>query len=208
MIRLWGRVTSSNVMKVLFALEELGLPYERRDAGGSFGGTSTAEYRAMQPLGLVPAIEDGTFSLFESNAILRYLCNAHAAGSALYPADAKARGIIDAWLDLQQTALTAPATVYFIGMVRTPPEQRDMAAITAAVKQAAGIWGLVAERVATHPWIAGENFTLADIAWGVHVHRWFVVDLPGRPELPALTAWYERLKARTAYARHCTATPA
>ena len=94
MIRLWGRKTSSNVMKVLFLLDELGLPYERRDVGGAFGGTATPEYRAMHPIGLVPAIQDDDLTLFESNAILRYLCNAHAPTSPLYPADAKTAGYL------------------------------------------------------------------------------------------------------------------
>ena len=204
MIRLWGRNTSSTVMKVLHGLDELGLPFERIDVGGAFGGTATPDYRAKQPLGLVPAIEepDG-FTLFESNAILRYLCNAHAPASPLYPTEPRARGVVDAWLDLQQTALTAPHTVFFIGLVRTPPEKRDLSAIAAAVQQAAGIWKLVDARLADHPWITGDTFTIADIAWGIHVHRWLSLDLPGRPDLANVTAWYHRLLARPAFARHC-----
>ena len=207
MMRIWGRTTSSNVMKVLWLLGELDLPYERIDAGGAFGRTGTPEYRAMQPVGLVPALEDSGFTLFESNAILRYLCNAHAPASSLYPAPARERGVVDAWLDFQQTALTAPSTVYFIGLVRTPPEQRDMAAIAAAIAQAAKIWGVLDERLGRMPYLCGETLTIADIAFGVHVHRWLVLDLPGRPELKHLAAWYARLKQRAPYVTHCTATP-
>ncbi len=203
MIRLWGRKTSSNVMKVLFLLEELGLPYERLDVGGAFSGTGTAEYRAMQPIGLVPAIQDGGFSLFESNAILRYLCNAHAPASPLYPADACRRAEVDAWLDFQQTALGPPHTVFFIGLVRTAPEQRDMAAITEAIAQAAKLWAILDARIAAQGWIAADHFTLADIAFGVHVHRWFGIDLPGRPNLPHVRAWYDKLLTRPGYAAHC-----
>ena len=203
MIRLWGRKTSSNVMKVLFLLEELGLPYERRDVGGAFGGTATPEYRAMQPIGLVPAIEDGGLSLFESNAILRYLCNTHAAGAPLYPAEPKARGTIDAWLDFQQTALSPPHTVFFIGLVRTPPEKRDMAAIAASIQDAGKLWTIIDGRIARQGWIAADHFTIADIAFGVHVHRWFALDLPGRPDLPHVRAWYDKLLTLPAYATHC-----
>ena len=203
MLKLWGRVTSSNVMKILFLLDELGLPYERIDAGGAFGRTATPEYRAMQPAGLVPALEDGDFSLFESNAILRYLVNAHAPASPLYPAAPRARGTIDAWLDFQQTALGPPHTVFFIGLVRTPPEQRDMAAIGRAVREAAALWTILDARIARLGWIAADHFSLADIAFGVHVHRWFGLDLPGRPDLPHLRAWYDALLARPAYAAHC-----
>ena len=115
MLRVWGRTNSSNVMKVLWLLDELGLPFERIDAGGAFGRTGTAEYRAMNPLALVPTLEDDGFALFESNAILRYLCNAHAPGSPLYPTAPRARGTVDAWLDFQQTALNRPQSVVFAG---------------------------------------------------------------------------------------------
>lgn len=208
MLKLWGRKTSSNVMKVLWTLDELGLPYSRVDVGGAFGGTATDEYRAKQPMGLVPAIEepDG-FTLFESNAIIKYLCNAHAPTSRLYPNSPRGRGQVDAWMDLQQTALSAPAGTFFIGLVRTPPEQRDMAAIEAAILQANGIYGIVDRALAGRSFICGEQITLADIAWGVHVHRWFVLDLPGRVELPNLRAWYNRLLARPPYATHCAQTP-
>jgi glutathione S-transferase len=206
-MRVWGRTTSSNVMKVLWLLDELGLPYERIDAGGAFGGTSTPEYRAMQPVGLVPAIQDGPFTLFESNAILRYLCNAYAPASSLYPAPPRERGVVDAWLDFQQTALTPPSTTYFVGLVRTPPEQRDMGAITAAIAQGAKIWGILDGRLAKMPYLCGETLTIADVAFGPHVHRWLVLDLPGRPELPNLARWYGRLKQRPPYVRHCSATP-
>jgi glutathione S-transferase len=205
MIRLWGRTNSSNVMKVIWLLEELGLPYERRDAGGAFGGTATPEYRAMNPLGLVPALEDNGFSLFESNAIIRYLCNAHAPESPFYPHDPKLRGQVDAWLDFQQTALNAPQSIVFVGLVRTKPEQRDDAAISAAVTLTGGIWGILDGRLAAHPYVAGAAFTLADIAIGVHVHRWFNMPI-ARPDAPHLRAWYDRLLARPPYRTHCAQT--
>jgi len=207
MITVWGRKTSSNVMKVLWVLDELGLSYERIDAGGAFGGTGTPEYRAMQPLGLVPVLEEDGFSLFESNAIVKYLCNAHAPDSPIYPRDAKARGVVDAWMDFQQTALTAPAGGFFIGLVRTPPEKRDNAAIAAAIKEAGAIYGIIDAQLARRDWVAADHFTLADVAFAVHAHRWFVLDLPGRVELPNLRRWYERMKLRPGYAAHCIAPP-
>jgi len=201
MLRVWGRTNSANVMKVLWLLDELALPYERIDAGGAFGRTGTAEYRAMQPLGLVPALEEDGFALFESNAIMRYLCNAHAPASGLYPAAPRPRGLVDAWLDLQQTALNRPQGIVFAGLVRTPPEKRDMAAIDAARAEAAGIWGLADAAIAARGWIAGETMTLADLAFGCHAHRWFSMEID-RPATPHLGAWYDRLRARAGYARH------
>lgn len=203
MIKLWGRANSSNVMKVIWLLEELGLPYERVDVGGPFGGTATPEYRAMNPLGLVPSLEeDGGFHLFESNAILRYLCNAHAPATPLYPTAPRPRATVEAWMDFQQTALNRPMSTVFQGLIRTPPEKRDNAAISEATAEAAKIWGILDQRLASQPYLAGDSFTLADIPFGVHAHRWINMTIPGRPEAPALAAWYQQLVGRSAYKNH------
>ncbi|MBV8615349.1 MAG: glutathione S-transferase N-terminal domain-containing protein, partial [Acetobacteraceae bacterium] len=166
---LWGRSTSSNVMKVIWLLEELHLPYERMDVGGPFGKTNTPEYRAMNPTGLVPTWEEDGFSLWESNAILRYLCAAHAPDSALFPRAPRRRADIDRWMDAQQTVLNRPQGVLFIGLIRTPPEKRDQAAITQAIGEAASAWGLIGAELGKHPFICGDTLTLADMCWGVHV---------------------------------------
>ena len=203
MIKLWGRANSSNVMKVIWLLEELGLKYDRVDVGGAFGGTSTPEYRAMNPLGLVPSLEEEGFKLFESNAILRYVCNAHAPTSPLYPQAPRPRGTVESWMEFQQTALNRPQGTVFLGLARTPPEKRDNAAIAAAVAEVGPLWGMLDARLAKHPCVCGDALTLADITFGPHVHRWFVLPVPGRPEAPHLHAWYQRLLARPAYKSSC-----
>ena len=206
MIRIWGRTNSSNVMKVLWLLDELGVEYERLDAGGAFGRTDTAEYRAMNPPGLVPTLQEDGFSLFESNAILRYLCNSCVPGSPWYPSAPRPRAEVDAWLDAQQTLLTRPHTVIFVNLIRTPPDKRDMAAVAAATKEAARIWGMVETRLAGRNFFTGAAPSIADIAWGVHVHRWFAMPIE-RPDLPGLRAWYDRLLARPPYAKHVAQPP-
>jgi glutathione S-transferase len=205
----WGRTTSSNVMKVLWGLAELDLPFERIDAGGSFGKTDTAHYRAMNPTGLVPTLQEGAFSLWESNAILRYLANVHAKDQPIWPEDPQARANVDHWMDAQQTLLNRSMTVVFWGLVRTPPEQRDLGAVAAAIEETAKIWGLLEAVLSKHDYLAGPGFTLCDIPWGVHAHRWFGMDYLGlsRPELPALRAWHDRLCRRHGYQRHVVATP-
>lgn len=203
MIKLWGRANSSNVMKVIWTLEELRLPYSRVDVGGPFGGTATPEYRAMNPLGLVPSLEEGGgFVLFESNAIIRYLCNAHAPDSALYPKPPRARAIVDTWLDFQQTAHNRPGSIVFIGLVRTPPEQRDTTAIAAAIAETAAVWSILDQRLASRPYIAGNSLTLADIAFGPHIHRWYTMPIQGVSPTPHLRDWYERLLGHSAYKAH------
>lgn len=205
----WGRPTSSNVMKVLWGLGELGLPFERIDVGGAFGKTDTAEYRAMNPTGLVPTLQEDDFSLWESNAILRYLAQAHASGSALWPEDAHVRANIDRWMDAQQTVFNRPMSAVFWGLVRTPPDQRDLTAVAASIAETARAWRMITAKLERHDFIAGADFTLCDIPWGVHAHRWFGIDYQGldRPEIPALRPWYDRLCRREAYQQYVMATP-
>jgi glutathione S-transferase len=206
---IWGRATSSNVMKVLWGLGELGLPFDRIDVGGAFGKTDTPEYRAMNPTGLVPTLQEGDFTLWESNAILRYLCSAHAPQSALWPQDPQARANVDRWMDAQQTSFNRPMSAVFWGLVRTPADKRDMAAIQQSVHEAARGWGLVEPLLRRHAFIAGDALTLADIPWGVHAHRWFNMDYLGldRPDLPGVRAWYDRLCERPAYRQHIADNP-
>ncbi len=198
---LWGRATSSNVMKVIWLLEELNLPYDRIDVGGAFGKTDTPEYRAMNPTGLVPTLQEDTFTLWESNAILRYLCATYAPDGPLWPQQLHARANVDHWMDAQQTVLNRPMTTLFLGLVRTPPEKRDNAAIAQAIKDTARVWHMVSAQLAHHPYLAGDELTLADFPWGPFVHRWFNMEFD-RPEVPHLRAWYDRLLERPAYKEH------
>jgi len=205
----WGRATSSNVMKVLWALGELGLDFERIDVGGAFGKTDTAEYRAMNPTGLVPTLQEDDFTLWESNAIVRYLGQVHASGSALWPTDPRRRATIDHWMDAQQTLLNRPMSGVFWGLVRTAADKRDLKAVEASIAETAVAWRMIEAKLDQHDFIAGADFTLCDIPWGVHAHRWFGMDYVGlsRPEMPALRAWYDRLCQRPAYQQQVVATP-
>ena len=205
----WGRATSSNVMKVLWGLGELSLPFQRIDVGGAFGKTDTPSYRVMNPTGLVPTLQEGTFTLWESNVILRYLAQVHAAGSMFWPTDARARADIDRWMDAQQTILNRPMSGVFWGLVRTAPEKRDLKAIETAITETERAWRMIEPRLSRHAYIAGSDFTLCDISWGVHAHRWFGMNYQGlkRPEIPGLRSWYDRLCDRPAFRQHVVATP-
>src|SRR5262245_128989 len=197
MLKLWGRINSINVQKVLWALEELRVPYERTDAGLQYGVVNEPFYRKMNPNGRVPTIEDDGLVLWESNAIVRYLAGRYGAGG-LCPQDAKVRADADRWMDWQQTTIAPPMVTLFWGYVRTPPEKRDPAALEAARKQAAGIWPALERTLEKRPYVAGEQLTMGDIPVGCMVHRWFALPIE-RPNLPALAAWYERLKQRPGY---------
>lgn len=202
MRKLWGRASSSNVMKVLWTLEELGLDYERIDAGGTFGRTREAAYRAMNPMGLVPTLEeeDG-WSLWESNSIARYLCNAYAPGGPLYPAEPRARAKVETWMDWTLGHLTAPMVTIFFTHVRLPEPQRDWTAEAKAREDAGRLFRIVDAQLAGRRFLCGEHVTLADIALGCWVHRWFLLPIE-RPDLPRLAAYYEALKTRPGFVKH------
>jgi glutathione S-transferase len=202
MLRIWGRTNSSNVMKVLWLCEELGIPFERIDAGGAFGRTKEPEYLAKNPNALVPTIEDGDFVLWESNAIMRYLARTRAAGHPIYPDDPRTAADCDRWMDWQLSALNRPMTTIFFTWVRIPEPQRDYAAAEVARGEAEALWRMLEPRLAAAPFICGEALTLADIALGIYAHRWFELPVV-RPDLPGLRAWYDGLRERPGYAKHC-----
>lgn len=202
-ITIWGRASSSNVMKLLWLCEELALPYERIDAGGEFGRTREPGYLAMNPNALVPTlVEADGFSLWESNAILRYLSATRAPGTAFHPADPRARADAERWMDWQLASLNPPMTAIFLGLVRTPAEKRDTAAIGAARDRAEALWAMVEAQLAGRAFVTGEALTLADIALGVYAHRWLALPI-ARRDMPALSAWYARLLQRKGFREHC-----
>src|ERR687888_713936 len=131
MLKVWGRKNSSNVQKVMWAVGELGLAHERIDIGGPFGKNREPAYLAMNPNGLVPTLEeDDGFLLWESNTIVRYLAAKHEA-AVLEPADLQTRALASKWMDWQLTVMGPAITPVFWGLIRTPPEKRDHAAIDA-----------------------------------------------------------------------------
>ncbi|MFK4622896.1 glutathione S-transferase [Bradyrhizobium diazoefficiens] len=125
-LTIWGRANSVNVQKVLWCLTELGLPYERIDAGMQYGKTREAEYLAMNPNARIPTLVEGDFVLWESNSIMRYLCLAHGRGTPIYPDAPKQRASVDRWLDWTLSAVQPVDRPVFWGIVRTAPAERDM----------------------------------------------------------------------------------
>ena len=202
MRQLLGRANSSNVMKVIWLLEEMGLPYQRRDIGGKFGGNDTPDYRALNPNGVVPTLVEDDFVLWESNAILRYLADADPAGEPFWPRDLRARANVDRWMDWLQTTLGPQMTPVFWGLVRHAPEQRDWPTINKAAARLGELYGILDRVLTESDYIGGPGLTLCDMSIGVHAHRWFSFDGIDRPELPHLRAWYDRLLDRPVYRTH------
>jgi glutathione S-transferase len=201
MLTIYGRRTSANVMKSLWVAAELGLEHVQVDVGGPFGGTDSPDYRAKNPNGLVPTIDDDGFLLWESNAITRYLCAKHGLGR-LCPTDSRERAIADQWMDWQLGTVTPMMTPIFVGLVRTPLERRDLEGIRRAIEHGIRIWGILDRQLADHAYTLGDTFTMADVPLGPWAHRWFAL-VEQRPSMPHLEAWYQRLGQRPAFRTHC-----
>ncbi len=202
MLRIWGRANSSNVMKVLWLCEELEIEYERIDAGGAFGVTREPEYLAKNPNAQIPTLEEADgFTLWESNTICRYLARSRGSGTEMYPADPKSAADCERWMDWQLATLNPPMTTIFWTFVRTPEDQRDLLAAAKARDAAEPLWAIVEARLAMRPFLCGDTLTLADVALGPFLHRWFALPIT-RKAMPGLEAWYARLKERPGYARH------
>jgi glutathione S-transferase len=200
MLKIWGRTTSSNVQKVMWAVGELSLEHERVDAGREFGGLGTTAYGALNPNRKIPTLEDGDVVLWESNVIVRYLAAKYGSGG-LWPIDPATRGIADQWMDWQQTTLHPDMSTVFWGLVRTPAAERDERKIAAAVENLKDLWGRLDGHLRTRPFVAGDTLTIGDIPVGTLCHRYHALGIARAP-LPHLEAWYERLTAREAFRKH------
>ena len=191
MIELLGRATSGNVQKVIFLLGELGLPYERKDYGRQFQNTTTPEYAALNPMQKVPTLVDGDAVVWQSNTILRYL--ASKAKSPLYPADPAQRSHVERWMDWLLAELN-PA--YLAGFRDAKKAEGERAPDTGT--NLANELKLLEGALAKSPWVAGAQFSLADVALGPIVKRCIAFPL-GLPAMPKIQAWVGELSKRPAF---------
>jgi glutathione S-transferase len=206
MLKIWGRISSINVRKVVFTAQELGIPFERLDAGLEYGVNKTPEYLARNPNALVPLIEDDLpaaagndpdrFMLWESNVIVRYLCARHSPGQ-LYPLELPQRFDAERWMDWQQTSLGPAARPPFIQWFRTPAEQRDMGLIERSSAATEALLTIAEQQLAHRPFLTGNRLTMADIPLACEYHRWQALPQPRRQRLN-LQRWYDGIAARPA----------
>ena len=194
-----GRATSSNVQTVMWTAAELGLEFDRLDVGGMYGGNDTPEYLAMNPTGLVPTLQDGDVTLFESCAILRYLA-AKYGDEAFWPSDPTDRAVLDQWAEWGKGTLvrTVIYDIFWI-LVRTPKAQRNMDALAAGIAKAADLMKMLDKRLGEAAYLNGDKLSFADIVVGHVLYRYFTLDFD-RPRVPHVEAYYQRLTERQAYA--------
>ena len=194
MLKIWGRFSSINVRKVVLTAQELGLAFERTDAGASFGIVQTPDYLAKNPNGLVPVIEDDQVQLWESNVIVRYLCARHAP-DVLYPLALPQRFDAERWMDWQQTTLNPAGRTAFMQWIRTPTDRRDPQLIAQSVAATEALLAMLDRHLSRQPFIAGARLTMADLPLACEVHRWVKLPQP-RTARPHLDRWYELIAAR------------
>ncbi len=197
MIEVWGRRSSSNVQKVIWALGELGLDFKRHTVGGGFGGNREPAYLKMNPMGLVPVLKDGDITMFESNAIVRYLGSRYGEGK-LRPKQPKALALAEQWMEWQQLNVVPPISAVFWNMVRVPAAQRNDKAIADANAKLADLLAIADRALAASPWFAGDEFSFGDIVLGVLYWRYSCLDCE-KPDTPNIKRWCEALQNREPY---------
>jgi len=203
MLKIWGRSNSINVQKVLWTCAETDIPFERIDAGMQYGVNNTPEYKAMNPNGLVPLIDDDGFLLWESHAIVRYLSRKHGMGT-LCPSEPQNAADADRWMEWYSTTLWNHMKPIFWILIRTPPEKRNLAEVEENRVKLAGYLAMADAQLGRTAYLAGSQFTMGDIPLAVLCHRWYNVPIE-RPALPNLKRWFDTVSARPGFQRHCAA---
>ena len=206
MLKIWGRNTSSNVQKVIWALAEMKIPFERIDVGGAFGKTKDEFYLKMNPNSLVPTLEeeDG-FTMWESNSITRYLAAKHAA-RVLEPADLKTRARAQMWMDWQLSVMAPAITPVFWNLIRTPPEKRDQKAIDTGKEKTVTAAKMMDQQLGRTKFMAGDEFSYGDIPVGIMIYRYTQL-IPERPATPNLDRWYAAISSRPAFKAQIAVVP-
>ena len=206
MMKIWGRNTSANVQKAMWAIGELGLKCERIDVGGPFGKNNEAPYLAMNPNGVVPTLEeDDGFILWESNSIVRYLAAKHGGGT-LEPSDLQTRFSAQRWMDWNLAVTNAAIFPVFWGLIRTPPEKRDPKSIEDGKAKCVAALKIMDDQLAKTRFIADDEFTYGDIPIGPFAYRYFRL-VPDHPPLPNVERWYKEICARSAFKEHVLDVP-
>ena len=200
MLQIYGRKNSNQVIQLMWAIEELGLDYKRHNVGGSFGGLDTHAYGKLNPNRLVPTIDDNGFVLWESYAIIRYLCHQYGKGS-LWPDDPQKAALADQWMEWTNSRFMGTFFPIFWGLIRTEKENQEPEKIARLADDTGKLLQIVENNLSGKSYMTGEQLTMGDIPLGSMMFKYYTLDIK-RPSLPNIEAWYARLCDRQAYQRH------
>ncbi|WP_439497897.1 glutathione S-transferase family protein [Bosea sp. (in: a-proteobacteria)] len=196
MLTIWGRISSINVQRAVWAAGEVGQAFERIDVGGKFGGLDEPAYREKNPNGQIPVLEDGDVVIWESCSIVRYLAARYGAGW-IWEEDPSRRADADRWMDWIIAELQPAMAPAFLGLIRTPEEKRDAAAIAASIARTEAKMDILEAHLASRSYLAGARFGMADIAVAPGAHRWLHLPV-SRAARPNVERWYETVAGRPA----------
>jgi glutathione S-transferase len=201
MLKIFGKASSINVRKVLWLCAELELPYELEQWGSGFRSTDTPEFLAMNPNAQVPVIQSGSFVLWQSNTICRYLA-AHCKRTDLLPVSPQERAIVEQWMDWQATELNNAWRYAFMALVRKSPAHTDAGAIQVSIDEWTHYMGILELQLSeTGRFVTGNSFTLADIVIGLSINRWLMTPFD-HPVFPAISTYFQKLCDRAAFLAH------
>lgn len=201
MLQIWGRANSINVQKVMWAVGELGLEHVHHNVGGNAGGLDTPEFIAMNPHRTIPVIDDNGTVVWESGAVLRYLTAKYGSGG-LWPEDPAERAAVDQWAEWTHTTLQPYFLRLFQAVAKTPQRNQNVQRVLNISQRVEALYQRLEARLEGRSFIAGDRFTFGDIPAGSTLYRYYKMDVPGRPALPNVMAWHERLREREAYRQH------
>jgi glutathione S-transferase len=185
---LHGTRLSGHTHRVMLFLQLLGLPYEFADSPAAV--RDTPAFRRLNPLGQIPVLEDGELALADSNAILVYLAKRYALGSSWLPEDPPSAARVQRWL-----SLAAGEIAYGPASARINARFYDTGVPPAlAQRLAARALGLMEEELAAHPWLAGAQASIADVACYAYIAHAPEGGIDLGP-YPQVRAWIARVQA-------------
>ena len=192
-LRIYG-IARTRAFRALWMAKELGLDYEHLPIEIGDAGAGAPEFRAINPNGRLPFIDDDGFVLFESLAITLYLAKKHSNGT-LYPATLEGEAKAWQWSFWAIAEVDRGVNIWSLHAVRLPPDERDAAKRDEALKVMAAPFRVLDAAVAKQPYLLGDAFTVADLNVAAVISRAIDMDLSA---VPNLKAWLTRCLARPA----------
>jgi len=188
---------NSRAGRIVWLLEELGLPYEINKMAFHPKDLKSDEHRARHPLGRVPVLEDDEISIFESGAIVEYVFERHQNGGLKPPADSPLFPAYLQWFHYCEGMVMPPVNTIVVQTVLLPPDRRDETALGQAQRLLSKALEPIEAALEGNDYLIGD-FSGADIMLG---HACFMSDRLGcvTEEMPNLKGYVQRIAARPAF---------